>query len=74
MEQALQRAEVLLFDLFKKPFVCALLVCLKASALNFVSAESRCPGKPETSRLDVTQEGGTLCNQSSRQTHKRDHT
>src|SRR5471030_336442 len=45
MEQAFERNEILFFDLFKKPFVCVLMVRLKACALNFVSAESRCPVK-----------------------------
>jgi hypothetical protein len=35
MEQAFEQDIALLFDLFKKPFVCALMVRLKASALNF---------------------------------------
>jgi hypothetical protein len=35
MEQAFERNEALFFDLFEKPFVCVLMVWLKASALNF---------------------------------------
>ncbi|QIE22348.1 hypothetical protein SBC2_03580 [Caballeronia sp. SBC2] len=45
MEQAFERKETVFFDLFKKPFVCVLMVRLKARALNFGSAESRCPVK-----------------------------
>jgi hypothetical protein len=69
MDQAFAYIETAFFDLFKKLFVCAWMVCIKARALNFVQPNHGVRLRPETSRLGVTQEGVALCNQSSRQTH-----
>lgn len=62
MRQAFARIETRLFDLFKKPFVSASMVCLKACALNFVQPNRGVRERPETSRLEVKQVGVALCN------------